>query len=155
MTIATLCLSVVSVSAKLLTENSQIQAYEIAYWNGTSCLIATILILKYIESKTPSKDGKYDIFHIRKDARLAWICRGLFGFTSNITSVMAWKMLPLAKATVLFYMNPIFIAIFGWLFLKEHVTVYDTIVIIATFVGVVIFMVDPFAEEFTIFTKDE
>ena len=54
-------------------------------------------------------------------------------------------MIPLAKATVLFYTNPIFIAFFGWLIIKEHVTGYDLVGIATTFTGVVIFVYDPFS----------
>ena len=55
------------------------------------------------------------------------------------------KLIPLAKATVLFYTNPIFIAFLGWIILKEHITVFDMCGVAATFIGVVIFTTNPLA----------
>jgi len=86
-----------------------------------------------------------DIFKVPKEARLPLILRGIFGFTSNIAGTIAMKLIPLAKATVLFYTNPIFIAILGWIILKEHITVFDMCGVAATFIGVVIFTTNPFA----------
>jgi drug/metabolite transporter (DMT)-like permease len=57
------------------------------------------------------------------------------------------KIIPLAKATVLFYTNPIFIAVFGWFILKEHITIYDMFGVATTFIGVVIFTLDPFSSK--------
>ena len=87
---------------------------------------------------------RQDIFKVPKEARFPIILRGIFGFTSNIAGTIAMRLIPLAKATVCFYTNPIFIAFFGWLLLKEHITGFDIIGIVATFIGVVIFMNDPF-----------
>ena len=70
--------------------------------------------------------------------------RGVFGFTANICGYTAIKLIPLAKATVLFYTNPIFIAIIGYLILKEKITNYDIGGIACTFIGVWIFTMDPF-----------
>ena len=70
--------------------------------------------------------------------------RGLFGVVANIAGNTAFKYIPLAKMTVLFYTNPIFIAIFGYLVLKERMTNYDIGGIAATFLGVYIFTMDPF-----------
>jgi len=86
-----------------------------------------------------------DIFRVPKEARLPLILRGVFGFTANIAGTIAVRLIPLAKATVLFYTNPIFIAFFGWIILKEHITVYDMAGVAATFIGVVIFTTDPFS----------
>ncbi len=69
--------------------------------------------------------------------------RGLFGFAGNIFVNYAIKMIPLSKFTVLFYTNPFFIALFGWMVLKERITLYDMLGIGATFLGVYIFTRDP------------
>jgi drug/metabolite transporter (DMT)-like permease len=68
--------------------------------------------------------------------------RGIFGFGGNIFAVMALKLIPLGKATVIIYTNPIFVAIFGRLILKERVSNYDIAGILVTFSGVLIFLLD-------------
>lgn len=80
-----------------------------------------------------------------KEALTPLLLRGFFGFSSNICGVAAMRMIPLAKATVLFYTNPIFIGILGYIFLKETVTPFDMVGIGATFLGVVIFTMNPFS----------
>jgi drug/metabolite transporter (DMT)-like permease len=149
MTIATISLSIVYIFTKLLNESSRIQPYEITYCSGFSCFLSMFILMKYLESKTPRDQRgvmlSRDIFKVPKEARLPLILRGIFGFTSNIAGTIAMKLIPLAKATVLFYTNPIFIAILGWIILKEHITVFDMCGVAATFLGVVIFTINPFA----------
>ena len=102
--------------------------------------------MKYLESSTSTGDmHSRDIFKVPKAARLPLILRGIFGYTSNIAGTIAMKLIPLAKATVLFYTNPIFIAFLGWIILKEHITVFDMCGVAATFIGVVIFTTNPLA----------
>lgn len=146
MTIATVSLSIVYIVTKLLNDTSRIQPYEITYWAGFSVFLAMYISMKFLEWKTPHKNrDTSDIFQVPKLARIPLIMRGVFGFTANITGTIAMKLIPLAKATVLFYTNPIFIAFFGWIILKEHITVYDMAGVAATFIGVVIFTTDPFS----------
>ncbi len=149
MTIATISLSIVYIFTKLLNEISRIQPYEITYWTGVSCFFSMFILMKYLESRTPmdQRGGRpsRDIFKVPKEARLPLILRGIFGFTANITGAIAVRLIPLAKATVLFYTNPIFIAFLGWVILKEHITIFDMCGVAATFIGVLIFTTNPFA----------
>ena len=80
--------------------------------------------------------------------------RGVFGFFANIAGVVAIRMIPLAKATVLFYTNPIWIAVFGYLILKERITIFDMGGIAATFIGVYIFTMDPFGHNSNVVDKE-
>ena len=89
----------------------------------------------YINKKDESKD----VFNVPKEARKFLGLRGAFGYFGNILGNTAMQLIPLAKYTVLFYTNPIFIALFGWILLKEKITNYDIIGIMATFIGVYIF----------------
>lgn len=79
-----------------------------------------------------------------KEARTPLILRGMFGFGGNIFAVTALKLIPLAKSTVIINTNPIFVAIFGVLLLKENISGYDMGGIFVTFMGVVIFLLDSF-----------
>ena len=66
--------------------------------------------------------GFKDVFYVPPAARTALVMRGLFGFTANLSGPLSIKYIPLAKSTVLFYTNPIFIGIFGYFILKERIT---------------------------------
>lgn len=145
MTIATCSLSVVYTSMNILQRKSRIPPYEITYLQGIVCSLSMFALLKYMESRERRHNRAYDIFTIPKGARAPLLLRGFFGFASNLATAIAMKLLPLSKATILFYTNPIFIGIFGWLFLNEKITNYDIAGVAATFLGVVIFTNDPFS----------
>ncbi len=81
------------------------------------------------------------------EVRTPFILRGIFGFTSNILLFQALKYIPLSKVTVLFYTNPIFIAVIGYVMLKDKLTNFDLGGIGATFLGVYIFTMDPFGSD--------
>lgn len=93
-------------------------------------------------STVPGK--KADAFYVPKEVRVALICRGVFGFMGNLAGTTGLKYIPLAKATVLFYTNPIFIGILAHILLKDRLTSIDIGGIAATFIGVYIFTMDPF-----------
>ena len=81
--------------------------------------------------------------------------RGIFGFLGNISACTALYFIPLAKATVIINTNPIFVAIFGYILLKEQISLYDMGGIAVTFLGVVIFLMDSFgSQEGTDFISD-
>jgi drug/metabolite transporter (DMT)-like permease len=98
--------------------------------------LVNILIIYYQSRNNPN----VDILKVPKEARLALILRGIFGFGTNITATKALKLIPLGKATVIIYSNPIFVALFGWLILKEKVSNYDIGGILVAFLGVIIFL---------------
>jgi drug/metabolite transporter (DMT)-like permease len=74
--------------------------------------------------------------------------RGIFGCGGNIAACTALKFIPLAKATVIINTNPIFVAIFGYIILKERISVYDMGGISVTFLGVIVFLMDSFGANY-------
>ena len=66
--------------------------------------------------------------------------RGVFGFLANIAATTSMRNISLAKATILIFMNPIFIGVFSSFILHERVSNYDSIGIVVTFIGVIVFM---------------
>lgn len=141
MTIATMSLSVVYISTKLLLDSSSIKTYEVTYWQGVVVSVTLICILSYQEAKA---GRAVDFFRVPKEVRTSFIMRGVFGFSSNILLFQSLHYIPLSKMTVLFYTNPIFIALIGYVMLKIQLTTYDVGGILATFLGVYIFTMDPF-----------
>ena len=147
MGVATLGLTMAHIFTKIILEGSRIKPFEIVYWQGIVTTLTMIFLMKYYEKKQRKEvyyPEKFDIYQIPKDVRKVWLLRGLFGFLGNIFGTISMKLIPLAQATVLFYTNPIFIGLFGYIFMKEKVTNYDIGGICCTFIGVVIFTLDPF-----------
>lgn len=140
MTLATCSLSIYYLGQKLLGRESMIQAHEVTYWSGLSVVVSMIVSLTILEKR----DRKVqNIFWVPGPAIMSVLGRAFFGFISNLCTTASIQLLPLAKATVLYYTNTIFIAIFGY-FMRERITGYDVGGIITTFFGVVVFTMDPF-----------
>ena len=66
------------------------------------------------------------------------LVRGLLGFTALASFYFALVRLPLAEATVIQYLNPVFTAIFAALFIGERMSLKQVGLVIVSFVGVVI-----------------
>ena len=64
--------------------------------------------------------------------------RGLLGFSALLCLYYAIPRLPLAEATVIQYTNPVFVAIFAGLFLKEAIGVRESLSVGLCIVGVLL-----------------
>jgi drug/metabolite transporter (DMT)-like permease len=103
-------------------------------WNpiaiaGARSLIAALLILFFI--KKP--DFKFNF--------LKFATAFVYAATV-ITFVAATKLTTAANAIILQYTAPIYVAIFGAIFLKEKVRWYDVITIAVVFGGMILFFID-------------
>lgn len=70
------------------------------------------------------------------------IARGVVGVLALMCVYYAVMTLPLAEATLLQYMHPVFTALLGWLLLKEGIQISTVICIVLSITGLVI-MVQP------------
>lgn len=66
------------------------------------------------------------------------ILRGLLGFCALSLFIASIKHLPLATALVIQYMSPIFVAVFGWILLKERMRPIQWLYFGIAFLGVVL-----------------
>lgn len=64
--------------------------------------------------------------------------RGLLGFTALSSFYFALVRLPLAEATVIHYLSPVFTAIFAAFFIGERMTPRQIGLVVVSFVGVVV-----------------
>ncbi len=103
-------------------------------WNpvaiaGSRSLVAAILILFFI--KKP--DFKFTFMKFAAS----------FVYAATVISfVAATKLTTAANAIILQYTAPIYVAVFGAIFLKEKVRWYDVITILAVIVGMLLFFMD-------------
>ena len=139
MALGALGLSFSVICVKTLYLHSKIAPFEVSYVSGIAVLIVMSIMAMLM--------GK-EIIEVPKTARFALILRGLSGFISNIFFQQSIKMISLTKQTLLFFTNPMFVALFAWIFLKERITKYEILQILATFCGVILIM-NPLGETTT------
>jgi len=129
MTLSSLSCSGLAIAQKTILHNSNIHPFELAYWYGWVLLLLIFLSMKKIG---------VDIFAIPKECIPTVIMRGTVGVCSNISFNIALQFISMSKTSVLFWTNPIIIAILGRIFLKEKLTYYDWSAVIIAFIGVLL-----------------
>ena len=77
-----------------------------------------------------------DQFGVPKDLRPIILIRAVSGFLGITGYYVAIKMTSLSKASMLFYTNPIFTALFARIFLQEQISYYDWFSIFLAFFGI-------------------
>ena len=78
MALATLCLTGVFISMKLLYNDSTIQPFEVSYFNGLGVLLLKVSVLKGL---------KEDPLEAKKEVRKLLLIRLVFGFISNFMNM--------------------------------------------------------------------
>ena len=115
---------------KLIYINSStISAFEVHYWTGSILLALNLMVLKTTGQMALDIPPKY---------RLAMVTRVVFGYIGVAGFFIGPKYLPVSVATCLVQTNPIWTALFGFVFLKERITKYDVFSIASAFMGVLI-----------------
>lgn len=81
-------------------------------------------------------EGWMDVFHAHKPA--LWWTRALTGAICNISSVIAFTLLPMAEVFALIFLMPIFVTVLSVLLLKEHVGWRRWTAVFVGFAGVLV-----------------
>ena len=100
-----------------------------AYWYGWVLFLIVFANLKYL---------KIDPFNIPKIARLTLVIRGMFGVLANIFYNISMTYIPFSKASVLFWTNPMWIALLGRFFLGEKLSYFDWGACFLAFFGILL-----------------
>lgn len=100
-----------------------------AYWYGWALFILVFATFKKL---------KIDIFDIKKEARITLIIRGTIGVSANICYLISLTMISMSKASVLFWTNPLVIALLGRYLLKEKLSYYDWAACLLAFMGILL-----------------
>ncbi|CDW78650.1 membrane protein [Stylonychia lemnae] len=137
MTLSSLSCSGLAVAQKALLHNSPIHPFELAYWYGWLLFLVVYANMRY---------QKIDTFSMSKEAIPTLILRGTIGVCANICFNIALQLISMSKASVLFWTNPIIIAILGRVFLKEKLTYFDWIACFLAFIGVLLIQ-NPFQSQ--------
>ena len=103
-------------------------AHEIVFLRGLVAMVP-ILCIVYFE-------GGWRL--LRAERPILQLVRGTLGLVAFTAYYLALAALPLATVTTLFFTNPLFISVLGFIFLREAIGVYRWSAIVAGFVGVVI-----------------
>ncbi len=113
----------------------QVSTYNIPIFEIVAARALVSLILSYydIRRKGISPWGNH---------RLLLIARGAVGSFALICTYYAVMTLPLAEATVLQYLHPVFTAVLAWLFLKEKIQRSTFICILLSISGLIV-LIEP------------
>jgi S-adenosylmethionine uptake transporter len=84
-----------------------------------------------------SKDDRWHDVVIARRPSLWWL-RATAGAVGNITSVIAFTLLPMAEVFTMIFLMPIFVTILSVLFLKEHVGWRRWLAVFVGFAGVLV-----------------
>lgn len=122
--------SLCSVTVKSLVT---IDPMELAMFRFIGVLLPTIPIVIYTE-KPLFPEGK----------RILLLLRSLVGTLGLILSFYAFRLMPLADASIIVFSVPVFVAIFARIFLNEPCGIWNTISIILTLIGVLLITRPPF-----------
>ena len=86
---------------------------------------------------------KIDLFDIDPKYRRTLFYRVAFGCSGNICYLQSIKLTDISKSGTIFFTNPMFIALFAYLFIHERLTKYDLFAILLSITGIVI-TINPF-----------
>lgn len=81
-----------------------------------------------------------------KNKRLLTV-RGILGMFAMIATFTAFSILPVAEATVIFFINPVLVALLAWLVLGERVGLIGGLSVLVCFGGVLLVAQPPFLFE--------
>ncbi|NXG32326.1 S35G1 protein, partial [Dromaius novaehollandiae] len=79
-----------------------------------------------------------------KGKRIFLFFRGFFGSSAMVLLYYAYRVMPLADATVLTFSSPVFTSLLAWIFLKEKYSIWDLLFTLFAITGVVLIARPPF-----------
>lgn len=82
---------------------------------------------------------KVDIFDIKPEYRLMMLARWLVGVIGMPSFFMSIKYIPASKSALITNMNPLFVAVLAYFFLKEKITGTIVIALVGSIIGVILF----------------
>lgn len=85
-----------------------------------------------------------DFFPIPKGVRFTYVVRCVIGMMCNLCFLLSLLFIPFSKASVFFWMSPVFTAVIAHYYLHEKLTIYDWLAVFIAFFGIVIIQ-NPFA----------
>ena len=122
--------SVMSCALKYLHEHVlHVSSFEVIYWKAFSMFFFVYFFIR---------TSKEDHMCIPSDLRVTVFLRGLTGFMGLAGLFTAIRYTTLSKASILFWTNPIFTALYARIFLKESISYYDWASIFLMFFGVIL-----------------
>ena len=124
MVLSALFFSVMSVAVKMA--GRQMASQQIVLARAAIALVLCIISIKRLGIS----------FWGSRENRHLLIMRGVFGFIALSFFFYAVTVLPLADATVIQYTNPVFVALFAAIFLKERISPIQIVGLVGCLVGV-------------------
>jgi len=129
MMIASLLCSGLALAQKTLLHNSKISPFEMAYGYGWALFLIVYTNMRFL---------KIDPFEIPVKIRKTLILRGIVGVLANTCFNLAMTLIPMSKASVLFWTSPMVVAFLGRCFLNEKLSYFDYSACFMAFLGILL-----------------
>eukprot|EP01025_Chloroclados_australasicus_P032155 TRINITY_DN3252_c5_g1_i1.p1 TRINITY_DN3252_c5_g1~~TRINITY_DN3252_c5_g1_i1.p1 ORF type:complete len:432 (-),score=35.56 TRINITY_DN3252_c5_g1_i1:1442-2737(-) len=131
--VAAFLYSITLLAVKLIS--NKIQIFEILITRSFVSMIISLIV--------QWRSGTRPIYGKRENMHLL-LCRAVTGASAFMSFYCSVDLLPLGDATAIFFLNAASTAIFGWLVLKQRLSLYGTIGVFCSIVGVVFVSHPPF-----------
>jgi drug/metabolite transporter (DMT)-like permease len=129
MLISALFFSVMAFILKLLYLNSDINTYEVTYWQAI-----LMGILNFILFKTYAKDH----LSVPENLRVTLVLRSMAAFFGTTGFYLALQYTDLSKATTLYWTNPMMTAVVAYFWINESLNFIDWLAIFISFFGILV-----------------
>ena len=102
---------------------------ETMYWISLILAPMFFFTLKYLGES---------FFPLPEQARKTFIMRCIFGMVSNVLYIYSLEFISFSEATVIFWTCPVFTTICARYFLKENLSNFDWVAVVAAFFGILL-----------------
>ena len=130
MTFGVVSMSCMAIGAKLLGLYTEHNVFKVAFFRSLIMFVGSYSHGRFLYNVKP--------FSISKDMANMMFWRGLFGTAAFMFELAAIYYLPVSIAVVLYFTQPIFTGIMGYIFLKEKLSNINILGIVCGIIGVLI-----------------
>ena len=129
MLISAIFFSIMSFILKLLYLHSEINTYEVTYWQSMMMMIFNFGMFKAFGQ---------DHLKVPDKMRVTLILRSITSFLGLSLYYLAIEYTDLSKATVLYWSNPMMVAVISFFWIHERLNFLDWIAIFISFFGLLV-----------------
>ena len=134
MLLASISFSMMTFLVKVLTNHTRITPFEVMFWKSLIMIPYEYILISILEG---------DVLALPKDLRITMLVRAVTGYIGLTGLYMAISYTDLSKAATIFWCNPLFTALWAYLYLKEKLSKFDVAGMIIAFLGILL-MQNPF-----------
>jgi drug/metabolite transporter (DMT)-like permease len=129
MLISSACFSLMAFVLKVLYNHSDINTYEVTYWQSIMMAIMNFSLFKAYQK---------DHMQVPQHLRVTLILRSMAAFFGTTGFYLALQYTDLSKATTLYWTNPMMTAVIAYFTINETLNFIDWLAIFVSFFGIIV-----------------